>query len=89
MADAAIKYPLDKTLFDMRDKSIVTHDDKDVVAFSAAGNGSAWSADRDAATWWKSHVARSRTKATRRRHHRLGPFCASGAPLAPRRSRPT
>jgi hypothetical protein len=51
MADSGLKGSLEKSLFDLRDKSIVTHDDKDVTAFAASGNGEAWSAERDGDDW--------------------------------------
>ena len=39
LAESGLRYPLDKGLFDLRDKSIVTHEDKDVQSFTVSGNG--------------------------------------------------
>jgi hypothetical protein len=51
LGDSGLKFPFDKTVFDLRDKSIIVQDDKDVMGFAAAGNGQAWSAERDAEGW--------------------------------------
>lgn len=51
-ADSGLKWPLDKSLFDLRDKAIVTHEDSEVRALvveSAAGQ--AWSVERDGDGW--------------------------------------
>jgi hypothetical protein len=51
LGDAGVKYPLDKTLFDLRDKAIVTQEDKDVMAITVEGNGTVWSAERQGEGW--------------------------------------
>jgi hypothetical protein len=50
-AEPALKYPLDKSLYDLRDKSLVVHEDKDVQQVSVETNGAAWSAERDGDGW--------------------------------------
>jgi len=51
VAESGLRYPLDKGLFDLRDKAIVTHEDKDVQGFAVTGNGVAWAVERDGDGW--------------------------------------
>jgi hypothetical protein len=51
LAESGLRYALDKGLFDLRDKAVVTHEDKDVQSFTVSGNGAAWTVERDADGW--------------------------------------
>jgi hypothetical protein len=51
LGDSGLKYPLDKGLFDLRDKALVTHDDKDVETFGAETSGAAWAVERAGEGW--------------------------------------
>ncbi len=50
-AEDALKWPLDKTLFDLRDKRIITAQLADVEQFSVETNGSDWSVEHDGDQW--------------------------------------
>lgn len=50
-AEGGLQSTFDKALFDLRDKAIVTHEDKDVQTFSAETNGAAWAVERDGSGW--------------------------------------
>lgn len=51
LADSGLKGPLDKSLFDLRDKSLVTHEDKEVQGFTAEAGGASWTVERAGEGW--------------------------------------
>jgi len=50
LSDSGLKWPLDKGLFDLRDKAIVTHEDKDVQSIAVSGEQT-WGLERDGDNW--------------------------------------
>lgn len=52
LADAGLRWPLDKSLFDLRDRALVTHEDREVQTLALSGRDlPGWSVERDGKEW--------------------------------------
>lgn len=51
LADSGLKYPLDKALFDLRDKALVSAAEQEVQALESVTPALSWAAERDGTGW--------------------------------------
>lgn len=51
LAESGLKLPLDKGLFDLREKALVTHEDREVQSLEVAVGATRWSVERQGENW--------------------------------------